>query len=344
MQFNKYILIFVTLFIVARGYQAQNIHFSQYEAPQSFLNPALTGQFNGDWRAGGSIRDQWRSISNPYKSFIGFYDQHFYHYNKEINAGLIYLYDQSGAAKLTAHKLYLSLAYPIRRGRSTISIGVQPGVVIKYYDHSQLTYPSQYDDETGYFNPDLVNYENENDYRQIVYFDLNAGLLWKFNLPKFKPTLGFAVFHLTTPNESFSKSTDKKYQNELKSRQVIHGNATIGIKRDLYLKPSFAFHDQNTANMFMIGSDIGKKFLKNQSIVKEVFAGVYIRNGYARNTDAIIPVFGFQFNNWRFGWSYDVNVSGLDVATETKGAYELSIIYTAPSSLPKHTTIPCERY
>ena len=96
--------------------------------------------------------------------------------------------------------------------------------------------------------------------------------------------------------------------------------------------------------MLLIGSDIGKKFPKKSAVIKEVFAGVYVRNGYTRNTDAIIPVFGFQYQRWRIGWSYDVNVSNLKVATESKGAFELSIIYTAASSIPKHTSIPCERY
>jgi len=340
----KKIFLFVSLFVFANGYNAQNIHFSQYEAPQTFLNPALTGQFLGDWRVGGSIREQWRSVSDPYKSLIGFYDRHIYHYNQTLNAGIIYLHDESGRAKLTSDKIYISLAYPIQRGRSTISIGVQPGIVMKYYDESQLTYPSQYDNSTGHFNPDQPNNENAQDNRHIVYFDFNAGLYWKYNLPKFKPALGFAIFHITTPNESFSKTLDRSYQSRLSTRQVIHGNAEFALKRKLYLKPSFAYHDQNTVNMFLIGSDFGKRFTKKESPIKEVFMGIYVRNGYNRNTDAIIPLFGFQFQNWRFGWSYDINISDLKVATESQGAFELSIIYTAPSSLPKHTTIPCERY
>src|SRR5881394_3590915 len=46
---------------------AQDPHFSQFFSSPLTLNPALTGKFDGVFRAAGNYRDQWPSIS---KAFI----------------------------------------------------------------------------------------------------------------------------------------------------------------------------------------------------------------------------------------------------------------------------------
>ncbi len=44
---------------------AQDPRFSQYYASPWNLNPALTGVFNGRWRATANYRDQWGSFLSP---------------------------------------------------------------------------------------------------------------------------------------------------------------------------------------------------------------------------------------------------------------------------------------
>ena len=42
--------------------QAQDVHFTQFNASPMLVNPALTGAFGGEWRASAIYRDQWRSV------------------------------------------------------------------------------------------------------------------------------------------------------------------------------------------------------------------------------------------------------------------------------------------
>ncbi|MEO6760002.1 MAG: type IX secretion system membrane protein PorP/SprF, partial [Saprospiraceae bacterium] len=44
---------------------AQDPRFSQYYASPWNLNPAMTGVFNGRWRATANYRDQWNSFLSP---------------------------------------------------------------------------------------------------------------------------------------------------------------------------------------------------------------------------------------------------------------------------------------
>ena len=49
--------------------QAQDVHFSQFYAAPLLVNPAQTGNFSGTARVGANYRDQWGSITVPYRTF-----------------------------------------------------------------------------------------------------------------------------------------------------------------------------------------------------------------------------------------------------------------------------------
>ena len=44
-------------------------HFSQYYVYPSWLNPALTGAFDGQYRVSGVYRNQWGNISSPFTTY-----------------------------------------------------------------------------------------------------------------------------------------------------------------------------------------------------------------------------------------------------------------------------------
>ena len=331
--------ILVLFMVMLTASRAQDMHFSQFSTPASFLNPALTGDFYGDWRAGIIHRDQWRSIADPFVTSLGFFDRQFYLYSKRINAGIILAQDRSGRAALTNSKAYLNLSYHIESGASTLMLGLQPGMVFKYYDDSRLTFPSQWDQSVGYFNGQLDDLESGFNTRSIQYFDLGAGINWTMKLPGIRPSIGFAISHINGANESFNGETSK-----LKPRQVIHANARVKLSKNRYLFPEISMSGQNKANAFLGGVSYGKKFPGREVTISELFCGISIRSGFERNMDAIIPMIGMRHGHWRTAISYDVNISNLQLATESKGAFEVSLIYTALSTVPKHAAIPCERY
>ena len=48
--------------------QAQDVHFTQFNAAPLIVNPAFTGNFSGKMRASAIYRDQWRSVTVPFKT------------------------------------------------------------------------------------------------------------------------------------------------------------------------------------------------------------------------------------------------------------------------------------
>ena len=71
---NRKIIIVFILILINSFLNAQDIHFSQYYASPMTVNPAYTGMFNGTYRVGANYRNQWASVSVPYKTFAAYAD------------------------------------------------------------------------------------------------------------------------------------------------------------------------------------------------------------------------------------------------------------------------------
>ena len=64
---KKKLLIFLSLAFIKLT--AQDIHFSQYLAIKSSLNPALIGYQQQDYQIQLQRRSQWESVTKPFSTF-----------------------------------------------------------------------------------------------------------------------------------------------------------------------------------------------------------------------------------------------------------------------------------
>jgi len=105
------ISLFLFPALMANG---QDIHFSQFYASPLNLNPALTGDFNGNIRLAANHRNQWASVTVPYLSSSFSFDVR--NWSDQLNGdaiglGLLAMHDQSGDGNFTNVKLQGSIAY-----------------------------------------------------------------------------------------------------------------------------------------------------------------------------------------------------------------------------------------
>jgi type IX secretion system PorP/SprF family membrane protein len=322
---------------------AQDIHFSQYYSAPLTVNPALTGSFAGDYRAGVNYRTQWGSVTVPYRTFDLFGDLNI---GRRIisrnfwSVGMIALSDQAGDGDLSVTKIMGSGAYHFildAGKRNDLSFGVQLGWVQKSVDFSKFYFDNQWND-TG-FDTGMPNGENfvKGSYG---YVDAAAGIAYAYSGPKrFSANAGFSVFHLTKPQDSFYDSN-----NHLGMRPVINGGITYKISDVLSISPSFFYQSERKAHEFLGGAMV-KYSLKGSEdpyvTTGNIYAGLYGRFG-----DAFIPVIGYELRNWRLMMNYDVNTSELKQASNGQGAFEISLIYVGTSKKNKGIRIdlPCPRF
>src|SRR5690242_843896 len=67
--FFKVVSLMVLLLVMKKDVMAQvDPHFSQFYVYPSYLNPALTGVFDGTYRVSGIYRNQWSGITTPFST------------------------------------------------------------------------------------------------------------------------------------------------------------------------------------------------------------------------------------------------------------------------------------
>lgn len=303
---------------------AQDIHFSQfYEAPL-LRNPSMAGAFEGDYRVQTIFRDQWQSVSNAYRtgSLNGEYKLPVGQNGDQFTLGLQVVYDKAGTAALSTTELLPAFNYRkclSEEKKTYLNFGVMGGLVEKNIDLSKVTTNSQYNGTA--YDPALPNGETIMT-PDVKYLDGSLGVSFNNTFGKDHENsyfFGAALHHLNRPKNSFYKNPAV----ELDPKFVL----SAGVQMTL-----------NDANYFTIQGD-----RVQQGGATETLGGVmysyrlgddpensdYTFNlgGFVRWKDAIIPVIKLEMKGFSAGLSYDVNVSTLKSASQSRGGFELSLSY-----------------
>jgi type IX secretion system PorP/SprF family membrane protein len=331
------ILAITLLFFAAFAAKAQDIHFSQYNAAPLLLNPAFTGVNGCDYRFAANYRTQWSGIA-PFRTIAASYDMAIAKkkYKSKGNyggVGVSFFSDKAGDSELSTNQVNLNVSYTImlnRKGTQTLTTGLYGGIGNRNINLAKLTFDSQFG-ANGY-DPNRPTGENIAT-NNLWYADAGAGFLWNYNVNKKSNVyLGLATFHVTQPNLSFLKDVNE----ELFIKVTFHGGAHFKIANQFYLLPSFMVLKQGPHSQLNIGSLVrwGK------SVTPKDNTSVYF-GGYYRMKDAVVFATRVDFNGLSLGFSYDVNISKLTIATRGNGGPELSLLYTGCFSNKKNQTRFC---
>jgi len=317
---------------------AQDLHLSQFYTSDQFLNPAVTGAHDGDWRLIANYRNQWRQINGaPLTTSMLSFDKVFHYYSHEINGGIYYARDQFSGFQTITNKIYLTGAYGLDWLSSHWRGGIQVGLVTNSTDLSSQTFPTQWDYPNGQFNPKI--YSGEDNIRASqMYLDVNLGATWSKKFNAFRMTSGLSVNHINRPKDTyFSQVFERR-----KMRGIFHSTAEISLNSSLRLEPKLMWMWTTKANDFLFGSNV--RYFTQNKIIPSLYAGLFYRHGVKRTFDAVYPVLGLTYKNFDVGFSYDVNLSVLSKGIKRVKTLEVSLIYTAPSAKVKYKIIPCDRY
>lgn len=333
----KKLILYFFCFLLFQDLSSQDIHFSQFYFSPLSLNPANTGNYKGDYRFFGNYRSQWRDISKAYNTFSAGGDFNIYPSNQNVSGGLILINDKSGG-NLKITKIMPSAAFHKKIAGYNLHVGIQPGVVIKSIDFYAHSFPNQLNWNTGAFDNSLPNIET-NVNQRFTYFDLNSGFAASKRFGKIEPEIGYTLFHMTKPKESFLGN-----DNKLKVRQAYNINLNYYLNPLIILRGYTMYGYTTKVSDWVSGLNVEYVLSKNVFFTNSVFAGFMWRDGFKRNPDAGIVTAGINYSHYTIGFSYDITFSQLKTAVESKGAFEIALIYKAKNTRLSKKAVPCERY
>ena len=330
-------LVIIILFSQMICVQAQDIHFSQFFAAPLLINPANTGMSGKDIRVANIYRNQWAKVGIPYETFITSVDKNVNIAGHSFGIGGLILHDQSSSFNLLADEFMLSVSYSKIINNQQFTFGLQPGFVLKSFNLEGLTFSSQFNQLSQFFDATLPNLENNLDDR-LRYLDLNAGIFWCTIINKVIPSAGISVSHMNMPVQRFSTSSTGI---RLPMKLNFSSEVLIPVNARIDLKPDILYSYTPGANEFLIGSVGDYSILQSNLPVTELYAVMMLRLNPVRNIDAFILGGGAELKQFNIGLTYDFNISPLHKVTNFNGAFEVSLIYTGKSRARNITSLPC---
>ncbi len=328
----SYLVIVIVLIFGCNEVQAQDASFSQNYASPLYLSPSFTGLTDGS-RLAINYRDQWPSIPNTYKTMAFSFD----HYFPDFNSGLGFLFyrDDQGGGLLINQNVGVLYAYEIFVSRDVM---IRPGIQFKfaqsYIDASKANLSTSYDTNGNLVSGGGLSVDED----QLNKFDAAASVMIYSNFY----WAGISVDHLVKSDQSF---TDIETNTGIKftafgGYKWIYSEGKRGAPSQ---SVSFALNYRQQADFSQM--DIGAYWNYSPLELGLWYRGLPGKNMEEyRNTDAVIAILGIHAGNYRFGYSYDLTIS--DLAGNTGGTHEFSIMYSIPSSHKQRinrNAIPCSQ-
>lgn len=300
--------------------QAQDHIYSQFFNAPLYLNPALTGQFEGDIRLNLIYRNQFSGMAQNLNYLSASADINIPSFGGGV--GLLFNRSSEGTAYLVKNNAAATYSYSVGGDDFVASFGIQAGVTNRTITWNKLVFGDQIDMRLGYI-PGSVSSAEMPDISNKFYFDAAAGI----NIVYKSFMAGASFYHINQPNESFSGSEAK-----LPVRATVNASYRIPLSYNAgyrnydgaYLIPSVVYYQQSNLKSASFGAQL--KY-------RNINTGVWYRTSGQGGPDALVVSLIFDLlggsksgDKLRLGISHDATTSKLNY-TNTSGTTEASVGY-----------------
>jgi type IX secretion system PorP/SprF family membrane protein len=336
--FMRYFFIISCFFF--NSLNGQDIHFSQFNFSPLTINPALTGSYEGTARIGGIYRDQWRSVvSNPYKTPSFYIDAPIIKGLRAkdwVGFGMTVVSDEAGSTELKTGGSYLSAAYHLAlddKRNKMLTIGFQGGRFQRSVNMNsqELRFADELPKEIGGGGLGIGAGANRDIQGEVNFFHSSIGLLFRTKMADGNALdLGFSAYHVIGGRYGLIQNTKepveppkpggkvKNTNTKRPMRLTLHGTYLRNLSESLFVEPSFLMQSTGGATELALQLLFGLPIKEN---VKLRFGPGY------RLGDAGQLFLGIDYDQFRAGISYDVNVSALRSASKYQGGFEIGGYY-----------------
>lgn len=319
------IFLLIIVFLCNQNVHSQDLHFSQFYEQPLLRNPALAGIFTGDIRFIASYRNQWESVTTPYRTFCLSSEvklpARFLSDDDHLTLGLQLTNDIAGTSRFSKTQVLPTLNFHKSLNsekNSFLSAAIMGGFVQQRFDPSKLILNDQFTaNNDGSFTIQPTSrqtFETTN----LTYADVSAGISYSGELGDGTDFyLGTGFFNLTKPKLYYSG-------NEIKLNPKFALNMGLSAVTSesnelIFYGDYFKQGGHSTGQLgFMYGHD----FVIDEDDRKGIRGGLFYRWN-----DAVIPVVQLELSKFTIGVSYDANVSKLVSASQYRGGLEVTLSY-----------------
>ena len=324
--------------LLALNAMTQDPHFSQFFSSPMTLNPAFTGKFDGEVRAAANYRNQWPTINRAYETGTVSVDFPILsnHIPSTDTWGVVLMgyTDKSAAGAVAFNYFSLSTAYHKgldEDGYKQLGAGFQVTYSNMLINTSKLTFEDQLT-SSGFTKPTEEVFNNST--LKANYVDVNAGILYTASTTdKNNFYAGVSLYHINRPKQEFTGVNYNLYP-----RATLHAGGYFPASDVVTIHLSGLYSTQAGAHETLLGGAV--QLLASDPAAEKPTS--FYGGGWVRFGDALIPYIGLEFSDLRVGVSYDINISDLKTASESRGGVEISLIYIKHHADSKG--LPCPKF
>jgi type IX secretion system PorP/SprF family membrane protein len=334
--------------------RTQDARYNQIAASPQLTNPAMTGLMNGQLRFTANFRDLYSSTPNAegFKSVgAGVEIRRKAGNGNFFGLGLQLQQDDAPTADFSRNQALVSFSYQQDLGRLAgrgtghfLAGGASAGVATRGLDLNKLWFSNQYfvnnATREAYIDTNLPTGEGVSGNGNSLYLDLNVGLGWFANLGERRGAyFGVAAYHLNSPDVSpISGLSD-----QLDQRYVVHGGGEMPLgSGDMSLLPAVRIMTQGPSFEALFGANI--RYTERNWREVALRAGLWTqmsnRLEESPGLNAFIVSVGLETEKLQFAVSYDISVGGIGTISDSRGGFELGVIYTQPAKYRSRVICP----
>ena len=293
-------------------------HFTQNYTYPMYINPAMAGQSDGDYRVSAIYRSQWSAMGSPYRTTGLSADAST---SNNLALGVNILNQSAGDGGFNYFNASASVAYTgVKFGKHDkhhVIFAMQAGILNRHVDQTKFKWGEQWNPITGYnaSNPTSESFSKTS----ATTLDIGTGALYYDGAAEKKCNIfgGLSVYHINKPADPIV-STQSTELNTIPMRYTVHGGASINLAAGTNIVPHVLYNQQGNAKEFIVGI-YGQKIVNEETTI--------MAGGYYRNKDAVAPYIGVDYKNFLVGLSYDINTSKLGAITRSVNSFELTFSY-----------------
>lgn len=307
---------FIILCCLAFKMKAQDPIFSQYFLVPETLNPGFSG-FEDASYFGLIHRTQWPSLDLRVDTEYVFFNS----WIEDVGGiGFSIVNQHENNTNYNHLQGNINFAYHVELSNDWFfRPAIEVGFGAKSFNFGNLVLADQININSGTINPNSSDPLAINANRKINFVDFTAGFVFDKKNPRNDSDLwlGAAVRHLNKPNISF----------------VENGNVPLDIFYSLHASYKFPYLNNNDMQLsanYMQQGEYNRLDLGAMVKIDKLMLGAMAVTNPAKNNSnshlltSINAFVGLEFEQLRFGFSYDVNTTNIG---RTDGVYELSLTY-----------------
>jgi len=313
-------IILVGLLIIATVSftYSQEPYYSQYYNMPTYYNPAMTGLNTGLYLR-MMYRNQWPQYSDDLKSYGFSADVAERFMPGAGGIGLIFDTNKEGQGFIKRTMVGAQSSVRIKIRRHLISqFGFTLAYVQKQVNAGDFIWSDQLDDKHGLLYPNS-SFAGLTE-KKISYPDITLGLVLNYEKKNLRSNYGFAIHHVTKPNESFSNLEIK-----LSRKYIVHTDFVISQisnpKKGFKFNPGVLYEYMTGFHTFTLGANISKSVL---------YLGIWYRNKQSQiyNYQSLVLLSGInipmvnKYSRLKLMYSYDISVTQM---AGNGGAHEITL-------------------